>query len=326
MIEAYAMIARGGVKVRSTERVISERTAFFLTDILSDNDARAFIFGRGGSLEFPFPVAAKTGTSQAYRDNWAFGFTRDVTVGVWVGNFDRTPMRGSSGVTGAGPIFHEVMMAAVELAGGPRNEDAPLIAPTGDVRRETLCAMSGLVAGDACPTRVDEWVPAEARIARCSWHHASDEGLITVWPDEYRTWAIANGQSAKRQSGIVESGNRESMIGESGIGELKSGESGIGESKSGKSRIGESASGLRIASPLGGATYMYDPTLRAEFQTLKLRARGAAGGDVVWEVDGTRVGTTGPDRTIEWPLRRGAHQIVAIDAAGTRATTKITVR
>ena len=55
----------------------------------------------------------KTGTSQAYHDNWTVGYTRDVTVGVWVGNFDRTPLRNSSGVTGAGPIFHAVMLAAV---------------------------------------------------------------------------------------------------------------------------------------------------------------------------------------------------------------------
>src|SRR5512143_2852673 len=94
-------------------RIISARTAFWITDILSDPGAREFIFGRGGSLDFPFAVAAKTGTSQAYHDNWTIGYTRDVTVGVWVGNFDRTPLQSSSGVTGAGPIFHAVMLAAM---------------------------------------------------------------------------------------------------------------------------------------------------------------------------------------------------------------------
>ena len=74
-------------------------------------------FGRGSDLDFPFPWRSKTGTSQAYHDNWTIGYTRDVTVGVWVGNFDRTPLRNSSGVTGAGPIFHAVMLAATT---GPR--------------------------------------------------------------------------------------------------------------------------------------------------------------------------------------------------------------
>ena len=107
LVAAYAAFARGGEWLaptwlaaeagapRSRERrsVVSPRTAFWITDILSDAEAREFIFGRGGSLEFPFPVAVKTGTSQAYHDNWTIGYTRDVTVGVWVGNFDRTPLR-----------------------------------------------------------------------------------------------------------------------------------------------------------------------------------------------------------------------------------------
>ncbi len=294
MVEAYAMLARGGVAVRSSNRVISERSAFFLTDILSDNQARAFIFGRGGSLEFPFTVAAKTGTSQAYRDNWAVGFTPDVTVGVWVGNFDRAPMRGSSGVTGAGPIFHEVMTAAVERFGRSRDPLAPVLAPPPTVHRQSICAMSGLPAGDACPTRVDEWVPNETPAGRCSWHHASDEGVITVWPDEYRAWA----STQTRQPLAARSRSTSPTI---------------------------TATGLQIVNPLGGATYLYDPTLRADFQTLKLRARGAAG-DVVWEINGTRFGTSDADRAIEWPLTRGEHQIVAIDATGARAQTRISVR
>ena len=53
---------------------MSPRTAFWITDILSDAEARDYIFGRGGSLELPFPVAVKTGTSQAYHDNWTIGY------------------------------------------------------------------------------------------------------------------------------------------------------------------------------------------------------------------------------------------------------------
>ncbi len=156
-------------------RVLSSRTAFWITDILADPEARAYAFGRGGSLEFPFTVAAKTGTSQAYRDNWALGYTSDVAVGVWVGNFDRSPLRGSSGVTGAGPIFHDVMLAAVERARGalPIGDRAPIVSPTSDVRRVELCAESGMRPTDACPTRAIEWVPAGASSEACTWHHAT---------------------------------------------------------------------------------------------------------------------------------------------------------
>ena len=152
LVGAYAAFARGGVWIRphavtsssptvspsataasasaNSERVslVSERTAFWITDVLSDPEARAYAFGRGGSLEFPFPVAVKTGTSQAYRDNWTIGYTREITVGVWVGNFDREPLRSSSGVAGAGPIFHSVMMAAIQrLRGHVTIDDQPMM-------------------------------------------------------------------------------------------------------------------------------------------------------------------------------------------------------
>src|SRR5206468_3127544 len=126
LVNAYAAFARRGQWMsptyllgdshRSRRTLVGPRTAFWITDILSDSEAREYAFGRGGSLDFPFPVAAKTGTSQAFHDNWTVGYSRHVTVGVWVGNFDRRPLRNSSGVTGAGPIFHAVMLAAERRA------------------------------------------------------------------------------------------------------------------------------------------------------------------------------------------------------------------
>src|SRR6266699_3833825 len=105
-------------------------------------------------------------------DNWTVGYTREVTVGVWTGNFDRTPLRGSSGVTGAGPIFHDVMLAAVEHVLGrlPIGDTSPIVAAPSDLRRVTLCAESGLAPNAWCPTRVVEWLPSEAVLAQCDWH------------------------------------------------------------------------------------------------------------------------------------------------------------
>ena len=56
--------------------------------MLADDRARVGAFGERSALDLPFPVAAKTGTSKGFRDNWAVGYTREVTVAVWVGNFD----------------------------------------------------------------------------------------------------------------------------------------------------------------------------------------------------------------------------------------------
>src|SRR5258707_5238561 len=89
-------------------------------DMLSDNAGRARAFGLDNALRFSFPVAAKTGTSKGYSDNWTIGFTHERTVAVWAGNFDRTPMIQVSGITGARPIFKRVMSQAMrELQPAP---------------------------------------------------------------------------------------------------------------------------------------------------------------------------------------------------------------
>ena len=200
LVAAYAAFARGGEWIRpvsvagrhgDTQRIVSPRTAFWITDILSDPEAREYTFGRGGSLEFPFPVAVKTGTSQSYHDNWTVGYSRHVTVGVWVGNFDRTPLRNSSGVTGAAPIFQGVMLAA-ERRTGSHGEGLPatsiLPLPSDTIERD-ICALSGAVANAWCPTRRREWMPVEKPLVPCSWHHLADEGLVTVLPAEYEMWS-----------------------------------------------------------------------------------------------------------------------------------------
>ena len=169
LVKGYSMFARGG------DGIVSQRTAFWITDILSDSNAREFIFGSGGSLDFPFPVAVKTGTSQAYHDNWTVGYTRDVTVGVWVGNFDRTALRNSSGVTGAAPIFHDVMLAAAK-------DHSAIVDRPGDLEQQPICPLSGRRPSIDCPSVEQEWLPADAPVQFCSWHRAKTVEL----PAEYR--------------------------------------------------------------------------------------------------------------------------------------------
>ncbi len=184
---AYAAFARGGEwraprarldpepRLGDPVQLVSPRTAYWITDILADDEARAFIFGRGSQLDFPFPVAVKTGTSQAYHDNWTVGSSRHVTVGVWVGNFDRSPLIGSSGVTGAGPLFHAVMLAAeARAAGGITPSDGAVLDPPATLVEATICGLSGMRAGDACPLRRRERLaPDAAQVVRRGVHVAS---------------------------------------------------------------------------------------------------------------------------------------------------------
>jgi membrane peptidoglycan carboxypeptidase len=96
-------------------RAISQQTAFIIDSIMSDDRNRCIEFGCGGDLTLPGRhVAAKTGTTQDFRDNWTIGFTPSLATAVWVGNTDYVPLsHNSTGIVGAAPIWHRFMMQAL---------------------------------------------------------------------------------------------------------------------------------------------------------------------------------------------------------------------
>ena len=91
------------------KQIFSKEATFLVSDILSDREARSATFGLENPLSTRFWTAVKTGTSKDMRDNWCIGYSRKVTVGVWTGNFSGEPMWNVSGVTGAAPIWMEMM-------------------------------------------------------------------------------------------------------------------------------------------------------------------------------------------------------------------------
>ena len=86
-----------------------QKSAFLVSDILSDREARSVTFGLENPLSTRFWTAVKTGTSKDMRDNWCIGYSRKYTVGVWMGNFSGEPMWNVSGITGAAPVWMEMM-------------------------------------------------------------------------------------------------------------------------------------------------------------------------------------------------------------------------
>ena len=90
-------------------RVLSPAAAFLVSDILSDRESRSRTFSLESPLSTRFWSAVKTGTSKDMRDNWCVGYSDRYTVGVWVGNFSGEPMWNVSGVTGAAPVWLDVM-------------------------------------------------------------------------------------------------------------------------------------------------------------------------------------------------------------------------
>ncbi|MFP3897286.1 MAG: transglycosylase domain-containing protein [Anaerolineales bacterium] len=166
MTAAYSALANGGRRVTpqtllyitdqqgqvimpettpEMPEVVDPRHAYLLTDILADNEARTRAFGANSPLRLSFPSAAKTGTTDEYRDSWTIGYTPRLATGVWVGNNDNTPMDRVSGNQGAAPIWHDFMETA--LGSEPQPD---FVRPEGLVEEE-VCPISGEKPTNRCP-------------------------------------------------------------------------------------------------------------------------------------------------------------------------------
>jgi penicillin-binding protein 1C len=119
LVNAYRTLANRGEwsemrlrldkKAGSTKRIMDPGAVFVVSDMLSDREARSVTFGLENPLSTRFWTAVKTGTSKDMRDNWCIGYSDTYTVGVWVGNFSGEPMRNVTGITGAAPVWLEIM-------------------------------------------------------------------------------------------------------------------------------------------------------------------------------------------------------------------------
>ncbi len=123
------------------EKPLSPQVAFLISHILSDNSARSAAFGPNSVLNIRgHTVAVKTGTTNNLRDNWTIGYTDDTLVATWVGNNDNTPMSSvTSGVTGASPIWQDIMSYALR-----GKEQKTLTRPDG-LEIATVCIDSGVL-------------------------------------------------------------------------------------------------------------------------------------------------------------------------------------
>jgi 1A family penicillin-binding protein len=189
-------------------RVLRAEHAYLITHILADNQARTPAFGPNSVLKLSRPAAVKTGTTNDYRDNWTLGYTPDIVVGVWVGNADNSKMQGVSGVSGAGPIWHNVMERALE--GVPVRD---FIRPPTIIEME-ICADSGSIPSSVCPRRATEifaqdqpplgpeqdmhqMLRIDTRF-NCIAHEFTPPNVVIeryfqVYPPDGREWAIEHG-------------------------------------------------------------------------------------------------------------------------------------
>lgn len=317
LTRAYSTLAREGIylperAIPNSSSVISApqpatqkfapRVIYLLTHILADRQAGFAAFGENTALELPFQTAVKTGTSKDYRDNWTIGFTRDYTVGVWVGNFDGSPMRKVSGITGAAPIYRDVMLALYR-----DHPPAPLIhTPPSGIVSARICPLSGDLASENCPHGIEEFFlegtePAElCEMHRAYWVDERD-GLLTEpnaphsmkkvflhFPPLYQSWAHDRGYPTPPTQISPYARLAKTQ------------------------HAGQERPSIRITRPNDGDVYAIDPVLRREYQTLQLSAVVPPGmTQIVWYVNGEPWETVSVPFRTAWVIRPGAHRIYA---------------
>jgi membrane peptidoglycan carboxypeptidase len=328
------------------ERVMDERVAYLITNILSDNLARTPTFGEGSALRLSCPAAVKTGTTTDWRDNWTVGYTPDLVVGVWAGNADNKPMQHVSGVVGAAPIWHDVMETL--LKGRPTHES---VEPPRMVRME-VCADSGLKPQEggrmqdaarrpvACPRTITELFiegTEPARLDDWHWLYVLDarNGLLagpgcppqftvreryTLYPAEAQDWV--RGQNIPRPPEAYSPLCPDQVAGSR-------------TQEAGNVSSALDSWPLILTSPDQGSRYRLSPEIPSSTQQVVVAARPADGvslRQVTLLADGQPLATLiqSPYQVL-WPMTVGTHVFTAVgidtagnEIAGNRVTIQVT--
>lgn len=163
-------------------QIFSRQTSWLVMDMLADGEARRQIFGQELPVDLPFPVAVKTGTSRGFADTVAIAATNEVIVAAWGGNFDGDPTQGLVAMQSAAPLVR----AGLQLVAG--NGALSLPPPPAGITDHYVCALSGQLAGAACPHRkLEHFHAGHPPTESCAWHARGEVGVR--YPPEARAWA-----------------------------------------------------------------------------------------------------------------------------------------
>ena len=321
LVRAYSVFSRDGRigdlvwfegQAKTVERrVLSEDTTRQIALFLSDPLARMPGFSRMGALEFPFPVAIKTGTSSRFRDAWAVAFSVRYLVGVWIGDPDFQPMNQLTGSTSAAELVKKILVALhADQRAGLNDLSFP---PPRGFKAARICALTGDLAMNACDRVLLEWFrPTEYPVNHCSAHvrmavdyrtgaaatSATPREFITVktfvdLPSQYAEWAAATGLSAppgKRDDNeLFASGAQDTLL-----------------------LLRETKMHVTIVSPEDGLRLIRDPETPEHQATLALRAVvDPVVPQLLWYVDGKPFQVADYPYTARLALTPGEHTIQA---------------
>jgi penicillin-binding protein 1C len=276
-------------------RIFSAYAAREVSLFLSDDTARLPSFPRMSVLEFPFPVAVKTGTSQGFRDAWTVAYSDRYIVGLWMGNPDNHPMNRVAGVVSA--LYAARILKHLHPLQREGIDAVPFPAPEASAAVR-ICVMSGQEAGPDCPsTVVERFRQTEAPHTSCAVHVRIAVDTRTGRPAGPRTPAarVALRPAVRLPPIYSVWGARHGYNDPPPL-----------EAPTGPVTV-------EITYPKNGAHYILDPGLPARFQTLPLEAQvRPRAQSVTWYVDGTPLTTTAFPYAARLPLTRGTHHIQAV--------------
>ncbi|MDF1512293.1 MAG: PBP1A family penicillin-binding protein [Anaerolineae bacterium] len=257
-------------------QALDPRVAYLITDILSDDFARIPTFGEDSALNLSRPAAVKTGTTTDFRDNWAIGYTPNLLTGVWVGNADNESMKQVTGITGAAPLWHDIMELALS-----EMPNVDFTRPDGLVQHE-VCALSGKLPNPDCPHRMMEtFIPGTEPDELCNIHQRTGGQTYLILPAEAQSWAVEHHIPLPPEN---------------------------------SSHPTDIPASLAITHPDEGAVYRLDPTVPRDIQKIEVSA--AVGGTFervsLW-VNGVPLATlTAPLYAVHWQLEPGEHTFKAL--------------
>jgi penicillin-binding protein 1C len=304
-----------GQPLEPARRLLSEDAARQVTLFLADPQARLPSFARMGALEYPFPVAVKTGTSSRFRDAWAVAFSTRAVVGVWVGDPDFHPMNRLTGYRSAAALAHDVLLFLHrDQQQGLEDLSFP---PPRSARAVRLCALTGRLATDACDRVFVEWLrPGEEPVDACAAHRRTVVDRRTGRPATRGTPPVF----VEVRTRVDLPPRYASWLAAAGLPHLSDAADAPPAPRSHGVR-------LSVTSPEDGLRLLRDPETPSAQATIALKAVvDPPAPQVVWYVDGAPFQVADYPYAVRWPLAPGEHVFQARLAQGAVASRVVRVR
>jgi len=292
-------------------QIFDPRVTWLINDILSDDSARSLGFGLNSTLKLDRTAAVKTGTTTNFHDNWTIGYTPDLLVGVWVGNSGYEAMHNVTGLTGAAPIWHEVMRGL--LQGHP---DQPFARPDGLTQVE-VCDISGLLPSSACQHVRTEWFIAGTEPTQ------TDTTYQQVWVDALTNSPANDSTPIERRRSIAVL----NLPVEAQEWAHAKGLPLLADYLQASENVSQPEDQLVLLSPHPNTIYRMDPNFDSTSQQLQIEAAAGPGiSQVTIWMDGNLLTTVAaPPYQAWWTLSAGEHRFWAegVNSAGNAITSGI---